>query len=93
MDDFYDRVKHLVKREKTTLRKFIISLDLNYDTYYSQKTAGNLPRLDDAVRIACALGTTVEYLVTGDGPKPLTADDAFAEIEGVIKKYQRGKRA
>jgi hypothetical protein len=73
------------------LQEFIASLDLNHDTYYSQKTAGNLPRLEDALQIAQTLETTVEYLVIGINPKPLTEsqilNEAFMEIQGTIDKY------
>jgi hypothetical protein len=89
MDDFYSRVKLLAKKQNATLREFIVSLDLNYDTYYSQKALKNFPRLDDAVRIARALGTTVEFLVTGSGPKPPASDKALDDILGIIEKCRR----
>ena len=64
--DFYERVKTLVKdNTDTTLRAFIESLGINYDSYNGQKRYDNLPRADEAVKIAAALHTTVEYLVTG----------------------------
>lgn len=68
--DFFSRTKELVsKNTPHTLRGFIESLGMNYETYYSGRRLGNLPRADDAVRIASALGTTVEYLVTGISPE------------------------
>lgn len=67
--DFFDRVKELVKENTTlTLRAFIESLELNYETYYSGKRRENLPRADEALKIAQALNTTVEYLITGNVP-------------------------
>ncbi len=67
--DFFDRVKELAKKNTTlTLRAFIESLELNYETYYSGKRRENLPRADEAFKIAQALNTTVEYLITGDLP-------------------------
>ena len=61
---FYDRVKALVsKNTPFTLRAFIESLGINYDSYNGQKRYNNLPRVDEAVKIAKALNTTVEYLV------------------------------
>lgn len=64
--DFYERVKKLVK-DKTdlTLRAFIESLEINYDSYNGLKRYNNLPRADEAVKISQALGVSVEYLVTG----------------------------
>lgn len=63
--DFYERVKQLVKNKNFTLKFFIESLGINYDSYNGQKRYNNLPRADDALKIASALNTTVEYLVTG----------------------------
>jgi transcriptional regulator with XRE-family HTH domain len=79
--DYFDRVKMLVK-EKTslTLRAFIESMGINYETYNSGKRLKNLPRADESVRIAQALGVSVEYLVTGDKP------DNSPHIE-TIEKY------
>lgn len=67
--DFYERVKTLVKQTNLTLRAFIESLGMNYDSYNTLKRYNNLPRADEAVKIAQALGTTVEYLVTGKQPQ------------------------
>jgi hypothetical protein len=68
--DFFDRVKDLVKQKTTlTLRAFIESMGLNYETYYSGKRRETLPRADEAAKIAGALGATVEYLVSGTEPE------------------------
>lgn len=64
--NFYENVKKLVKNNNFTLRIFIESLGINYDTYNGQKRLNNLPRADEAVKIAQALNTTVEFLVTGE---------------------------
>jgi hypothetical protein len=64
---FYDNVKRLVKENTTmTLESFIGSLGINYGTYHTQRKSGNLPRADESVKIAQALGVSVEYLVTGE---------------------------
>lgn len=63
---FFDNVKTLVKQRNQTLRNFIESLGINYDSYNTCKKCSNLPRADEAVKIAKALDTTVEYLVTGE---------------------------
>ena len=68
--DFFDRVKDLAKKNTSlTLRAFIESLDINYETYYTGKQAGNLPRADKALIIAQALNTSVEFLVSGKEPE------------------------
>ena len=67
--DFYERVKNLVKdNTELTLRAFIESLGINYDSYNGQKRYSNLPRADEAVKIAEALNTSVEFLVSGNAP-------------------------
>lgn len=64
--DFFERIKILVRqRTHDTLRGFIESLGMNYETYYSGKRIGKLPRADDAYKIAKALDVSVEYLLTG----------------------------
>ena len=88
--DFFDRVKELAKKNTTlTLRAFIESLGLNYETYYSGKRRENLPRADEALAIAQALNTSVEYLVSGNDPaKPYTAElinHAEALLDGLKK--------
>ena len=88
--DFYGRVKQSAKERKNlSLQEFIISIGLNHDSYYSLKRAGNLPRADEALIIAQALGTSVEYLVTGAIPKSSAADEALEKIYEVIEMYRR----
>ena len=78
--DFYENVKKLVKNNNLTLRSFIESLGINYDTYNGQKRLNNLPRADEALKIAKALNTTVEYLVTGIEPE-ITKQDVINYLQ------------
>ena len=82
---FYDNVKKLVKKEThTTLESFISALGINYGTYQTQRKSGNLPRADEALKIAEALNTSVEYLITGkqpEGSKQTVLDDLQAFID------------
>jgi hypothetical protein len=82
---FYDRVKELVKKNTSlTLESFIQSLGINYGTYHTQRKAGNLLRADEALKIAQALNTSVEYLVSGIEPensKATVLDDLQAFID------------
>jgi transcriptional regulator with XRE-family HTH domain len=78
MNDFYERVKTLAKSQNKNLRELIESCGMNYDSYNSYKRYGNLPRANEAVAIADALGTTVEYLVAGKDPQ---------DKNEVIKEY------
>lgn len=88
--DFYERVKNLVKdNTELTLRAFIESLGINYDSYNGQKRYNNLPRADEAVKIAEALNTSVEFLVSGEEPKQsdTKVNALISEIQSVISKY------
>jgi hypothetical protein len=87
--DFYENVKQLVKTNNLTLRSFIESLGINYDSYNSCKKYNNLPRADEAVKIAQSLGTTVEYLVTGNKPDLSSETKSLInELEMTINKYK-----
>lgn len=66
---FYERVKELSKAQNKQLRTVIESCGINYSSYNTCKRYGNLPRANEAVAIAEALGVTVEYLVTGNDPQ------------------------
>ena len=67
--DFYERVKGISKERNVTVRSLIESCGINYDSYNSCRRYGNLPRADEAVLIAKALGTSAEYLVAGQKEK------------------------
>lgn len=66
-NDFFDRVKDLIKTNSTlTLREFLASLDINAESYYSLRKLNNFPRCNDAQKIADGLGVSLDYLVTGE---------------------------
>jgi SOS-response transcriptional repressor LexA len=63
--DFYERVKELARTNKTTIEAVVKSTDLSLSSYNTLRMRGNLPRADDAAKIAQQLGTSVEYLIFG----------------------------
>lgn len=64
--DFFERVKMLVKAKTSlTLMSFITELGIDYEKYRSSIRYNNLPRADEALKIAQALNVSVEYLVLG----------------------------
>lgn len=85
MNDFYERVKTLAKSQNKNLRELIESCGMNYDSYNSYKRYGNLPRANEAVAIAKALHTTVEYLVTGEESD--SAAKELSELKVKILKF------
>jgi transcriptional regulator with XRE-family HTH domain len=68
MNTFFDRVRLLAEQNYPTLQEFMLSVGFKRDSYYTLKTKGNFPRADKALKIAKALGTTVEYLIDGTDP-------------------------
>lgn len=86
--EFYERVKELVKSRKLTLRSFIEGLGMNYDSYNSLKRYGNLPRADEAYKIASALGVSVDYLVSGSDTDAYKAkyDSLVKDIKDLAEK-------
>lgn len=80
-DDFYERIKDLLKENKKSLDDLMAIKGLSFNaksTYFSMRQAHNLPRADDALRIADFLGVSVEYLITGKEP------DSGQKINDVI---------
>lgn len=63
--DFWNRVEILRKQCHTTYRQLAAVMGVSETTVSSMRRAGTEPRAGDAVKIACELGTTVEYLATG----------------------------
>jgi hypothetical protein len=71
-----------------TLRAFVESMNINYETYNSGKRLKNLPRADESVKIAQALGVSVEYLVTGEDRADISGD-ILTDMQAVIDKYRK----
>jgi len=89
--DFYTRVKQLAKKTKNlSLQEFIYSVGLNHASYYSLQRDGNLPRADEALAIAQALGTSVEYLLMGTEPEN-RVKNIIDDIQTVIDRYSNTK--
>lgn len=85
--DFYERVKSLVKSQKTTIEYVVGEAGLSLASYNGYRRHDNLPRADEALKIAQVLGTTVEYLLTGETSEIATSNKALEEIQAIINKY------
>ena len=76
--EFWERVKSLLSKENTSWRWIATNVVKKSETtisgWGSQKVP---PRADDAVEIAKALHTTVEYLVSGDEPIMISRSKAI----------------
>ena len=88
--DYFSRIKHLAKQNlDLSLQEFLFSVNLKPDSYYSLKEAGNFHRADEAMAIAKALGTSVEYLLTGIEPKNGPDESLLNDMQAVINKYKK----
>jgi hypothetical protein len=70
--DFYDRIKDLVKKSGTTIETMLNNVfpeddpeKLSLGSYNTLRKRGNLPRANQAARIAQYLNVSVEFLVFG----------------------------
>lgn len=63
---FWDKVEILRKEQNTSYRWIASQMGVSETTVSSMRKAGTEPRAGEAVKIAKALGTTVESLVGSD---------------------------
>ena len=64
--DFYERVKTLAKSRGTTIEAVVKCAGLTRGSYNTYRRRELLPRANEAMIIAKELGTTVEYLLSGE---------------------------
>jgi transcriptional regulator with XRE-family HTH domain len=81
---FYERVKKLAKANKMPIETAVSKAGLSLASYNAYRRHENLPRADEAQRIAAALGTTVEYLVTGDPPEKPNTQTLVAHAQALL---------
>lgn len=63
--DFWNRVKALIKENKITQEILANKAGISFNNLKQQIFYNRYPTVDEGVKIAQILGTTVEYLVTG----------------------------
>lgn len=66
--DFWDRVNNLIHLSHKTQRGLALECGFTERRIESLSSASRSPDVIEAVLIAEQLGTTVEYLVTGENP-------------------------
>lgn len=84
--DFYERVKYLVKSKCLAMTTFVESCGIDYNTYKGCKRQGLLPRADVVVKMAQQLGTTSEYLVTGQHPYNRELEQYKAKVRSFLEE-------
>ena len=87
--DFVDRIDMLLKQKNIKRLALATEIGQTVQCFTDWKRRDSVPSADIAVRIASALGTTVEYLVTGtEPPKETKIPD---DLQAVINKYASGQ--
>jgi len=84
---FWRRVNRLIKVKKTKQEAIAKECDIPYPTFRGMVTRKTFPGGDETYRIAKALGTTVEYLLSGKHPEN-TPDSLLDDMQAVIDKYK-----
>ncbi|GAB6390985.1 MAG: helix-turn-helix transcriptional regulator [Treponematales bacterium] len=62
---FWDNVKEEIKRQNTTQDWVAKKAGISFNTFQGWISKGIYPRLNEGVRIAGTLNTTIEFLVSG----------------------------
>ena len=66
---FWKNLKDELEYNMMTQKQLADSIKVSYNTFQSWITKDRLPNAEQAVKIAMALNTSVEYLVTGKQPQ------------------------
>jgi SOS-response transcriptional repressor LexA len=72
--DFAARLEMLIKAKNTSQRAIAEYLGIRRPSISDWKNQGTIPGADTAAKLAAYLGTTVEYLVTGNPPEGISPD-------------------
>ena len=64
-NEYWDRVKCLLKTQNKSQKELCEITGLNLGSFKGWLVKERLPDAEDSVKIAAALNTSVEYLVTG----------------------------
>ena len=84
---FWGNVNPLIKSRKTTQRVLAQEIGVSFGTFQGWIARDTLPDAIETYRIAQALGTTVEFLVSGKEPEASsTYLDALKSIKGIVDK-------
>jgi len=85
---FWKRVNSLIKSQGTKQETLASECNISYQTFRGWVSRKTFPGGDETYRIAQALNTSVEYLVSGENPETSAADEALGKIQAVIDQYR-----
>ncbi|MDE5581079.1 MAG: helix-turn-helix transcriptional regulator [Treponemataceae bacterium] len=80
MLDFWLRVKDKLDYQDTTQKELAQKIGETYNTLQSWINRNRLPNAEQSVKIAAALGTSVEFLVTGKSTHPAPSHAKTVEL-------------
>lgn len=83
--EFWQRVNSLIKINNTTQKALSLQCGFNERRIETLSTYKRSPDVDEAVKIASALHTTVEYLVTGNQTQTNTTE-TLEEVKHLLQK-------
>ena len=63
---FWDTVRAAIKAQDTKIEAVALEAGISLNTFNGWMSKGRLPRLDEAYKISQVLGTTVDYLISGE---------------------------
>lgn len=81
---FWERVSHLIRDQFGTITEFCEVTGISYDTFISQRTRGNIPKIDQLIVMAHTLEVSVEELVEGV-PYHIDRNLALMKHEEIMK--------
>lgn len=82
----YDRIKNLCKTKGVTQIDMCNACNMNIYSHKGRITRNIAPDVFDTLKIAQFLGTSVEYLVTGEEKNPLADENSM--LKNKIQKVR-----
>ena len=67
-DDFWKRIKHLIKIKAVTQQTALKACGISYNTFKGWVSKKYFPPLEAAYKLARYLGVSVDFLISGKGP-------------------------
>ena len=80
MNEFVDRIDNLLNQKNLKRNNLYEAIkEINAHSFYDWKRRGCVPSADIAYKIASYLGTSVEYLITGNEELPCEKKNKLLE--------------
>ncbi len=86
---FYERLERLLKDKNMQQKELADICGISSNGISTWKVTGSYPRADIAVKLAAALGVTVEYLITGELPGIDNSDNLVYTVSKLPEKKRR----